>query len=85
MDRLSRGSFTQVMTRAAAGSFGTLGITVNPACSGRNAFADRLPRFEHHDPFDRMLIWQCLQRRWTLVSRDRGFDAYRALGLKTAW
>jgi len=39
----------------------------------------------HRDPFDRMLIWQCLQREWTLITRDRGLDEYRALGLKIAW
>jgi aryl-alcohol dehydrogenase-like predicted oxidoreductase len=33
MDRLSRRSFTQVMTLAAAGSFGSLGITVAPAAT----------------------------------------------------
>jgi PIN domain nuclease of toxin-antitoxin system len=45
----------------------------------------RLPRSAHKDPFDRMLIWQCLQRDWTLLTKDRKLDAYRGLGLKTSW
>jgi PIN domain nuclease of toxin-antitoxin system len=45
----------------------------------------RLARVAHKDPFDRMLIWQCMQRSWTLVTRDRGVDDYRALGLITVW
>jgi PIN domain nuclease of toxin-antitoxin system len=38
----------------------------------------RLPKVAHKDPFDCMLIWQCLQRQWTLITRDRGLDDYRA-------
>lgn len=45
----------------------------------------RLPRAAHRDPFDRMLIWQCLRRDWTLVTKDRELGAYRSLGLKTYW
>ena len=30
-------------------------------------------------------IWQCLQRDWTLLTKDRELEAYRALGLKTSW
>jgi PIN domain nuclease of toxin-antitoxin system len=45
----------------------------------------RLPRFAHKDPFDRMLIWQCVRRDWTLITRDRALDEYRAVGLKSVW
>lgn len=45
----------------------------------------RLPKLAHKDPFDRLLIWQCLQRDWTLISRDGAFGEYRELGLKTLW
>jgi len=44
-----------------------------------------LPRLEHRDPFDRMLIWQAISRKLRLISADRAFDAYRAHGLKTVW
>jgi PIN domain nuclease of toxin-antitoxin system len=45
----------------------------------------RLPRLAHKDPFDRMLVWQCLKNRWTLITRDRAMNEYEALGLITYW
>lgn len=45
----------------------------------------RLPRHAHKDPFDRMLIWQALERELVLISKDSAFDAYRAMGLQTFW
>lgn len=45
----------------------------------------QLPRLSHKDPFDRMIIWQAIQRRMTLLSRDREFTAYRKFGLRTFW
>lgn len=45
----------------------------------------RLPRYAHKDPFDRMLIWQAVERELILISKDSAFDAYRAMGLQTFW
>jgi PIN domain nuclease of toxin-antitoxin system len=45
----------------------------------------RLPKIEHKDPFDRMLVWQCLQNQWTFITRDRAMGEYKDLGLKTYW
>lgn len=45
----------------------------------------RLPRGTYKDPFDRMLIWQCLQRDWAFVTRDQGLENYKALGLRIVW
>ncbi|MGI8896653.1 MAG: type II toxin-antitoxin system VapC family toxin [Casimicrobiaceae bacterium] len=45
----------------------------------------RLPKKAHKDPFDRMLIWMCMQRRWTFFTKDAGLEDYRALGLETFW
>ncbi len=39
----------------------------------------------HFDPFDRMLIWQAIQRDMTLVSRDPEFKKFKADGLKLLW
>jgi PIN domain nuclease of toxin-antitoxin system len=44
-----------------------------------------LPKTAHKDPFDRMLIWQCLQNQWTFITKDKYLDPYRAIGLQTAW
>lgn len=45
----------------------------------------QLPRTTHRDPFDRMLAWQAIHRRWTLVTRDGALDEYQSAGLKTLW
>ena len=39
----------------------------------------------HFDPFDRMLIWQAIQRDLTLISGDRAFEGFTADGLKLRW
>ena len=62
-----------------------MGLTITAPSAEESAGFHRLPKAAHEDPFDRMLIWQCLQREWTLITRDRGLDEYRALGLNTAW
>jgi PIN domain nuclease of toxin-antitoxin system len=41
-----------------------------------------LPKLAHKDPFDRMLIWQCMQHQWTLISSDKVLREYQSLGLK---
>lgn len=43
----------------------------------------KMPLNENHkDPFDRMLIWQCIQSKKILLSEDGKFDQYRKLGLQ---
>ena len=58
----------------------TLPITATEASSFH-----LLPRLSHKDPFDRIIIWQAIQRKMTLVSNDRDFKAYRQFGLRTFW
>jgi PIN domain nuclease of toxin-antitoxin system len=62
-----------------------MGLTISAPTAEESAGFHRLPRVAHEDPFDRMLIWQCLQRQWTFVTRDRGLREYGPLGLNTAW
>ena len=62
-----------------------MGLTISAPSAEESAGFHRLPKAAHKDPFGRMLIWQCLQREWTLITRDRGLDEYRAMGLNTAW
>ena len=40
----------------------------------------KLP-IEHKDPFDRMLIWQCIQNKITFVSSDSKLQSYEKYGL----
>ena len=42
----------------------------------------QLPKFLHKDPFDRMLIWQAIQNRFSFMSVDKGLKSYQKLGLK---
>jgi len=39
----------------------------------------------HHDPFDRMLIWQCIRRNMTIISKDMEFTKFKDSGLKILW
>ncbi|MCL2416768.1 MAG: type II toxin-antitoxin system VapC family toxin [Bacteroidales bacterium] len=40
---------------------------------------------EHKDPFDRMLVYQCIKGNYTLVSRDDKMRFYEKDGLKCIW
>ncbi len=39
----------------------------------------------HSDPFDRMLIWQCIRINMTMVSKDAEFKKFKNYGLKILW
>ena len=52
---------------------------------GHLASFHQLPRREHKDPFDRMLIWQAIQNKATLISKDNKFPLYAEYGLKLIW
>ena len=46
----------------------------------------KLPEKENHkDPFDRMLIWQAITKKMTLISKDEQFEQYKKDGLNLAW
>ncbi len=45
----------------------------------------RLSITNHKDPFDRMLIWQAIQRNLIFVTKDENMSQYREAGLKTLW
>jgi PIN domain nuclease of toxin-antitoxin system len=62
-----------------------MGLTISAPSAEESAGFYRLPKVAHKDPFDRMLIWQCLQRRWTLITRDRDLSDYKTHGLLTDW
>jgi PIN domain nuclease of toxin-antitoxin system len=37
---------------------------------------------EHKDPFDRMIIWQCISQKMVFVSHDAKLEEYTHLGLQ---
>jgi PIN domain nuclease of toxin-antitoxin system len=39
----------------------------------------------HRDPFDRMLIWQAIQNKLTIISKDNHIARYKSVGLKAIW
>lgn len=73
-------SATDLMSDAQAMDFRIIGIEADEAASHSG-----LSENTHFDPFDRMLIWQAIQRDMTLISGDAEFERFRADGLKLLW
>lgn len=92
-------SFWEISLKYAAGKLELTGVIPDdfPALVRRSGFDilpiaetdaatfHHLPRMEHKDPFDRLIIWQAISRKLTLISQDRAFGDYRKLGLKVLW
>ena len=66
----------------AAESMGFIALALTPveAATSSELFEDT-----HFDPFDRMLIWQAIQRDMTLVSKDPEFTKFKADGFSLLW
>lgn len=62
-----------------------MGLDVLPLDVQDAATFYRLPRFGHKDPFDRLIIWQAIQHKMTLISKDAKFGDYKKVGLKSVW
>ena len=45
----------------------------------------KLMTTNHKDPFDRMLIWQAIQRNFIFITKDKSISEYRPAGLKILW
>jgi len=46
----------------------------------------KLPKKENHkDPFDRMLVYQCIANGYVLVSKDARMAGYKDDGLECVW
>ena len=60
----------------------SMGFSVLPMNQEHAASFYSLPRENHKDPFDRMLIWQAINQGITLISKDSAFSDYCDLGLK---
>jgi len=65
---------------------GVLGIEQIPLMPDEAINYSRLSLSENHkDPFDRMLIYQCIKNGYTLVSKDDKMKLYEKEGLKCIW
>ena len=60
-------------------------IDVIPLSPEEAATVNTLIEQSHFDPFDRMLIWQAIHRKLTLISRDPEFRNFESDGLKLVW
>ncbi len=64
----------------------SLGFRVVPLESGDASTYHALPRMvEHRDPFDRMLVHQCIRMGASLVTRDARLVCYESHGLARVW
>ena len=66
--------------RAVDMGFILLGLSPEDA-----ATMGQLAEETHFDPFDRMLIWQAISQKMTLISGDREFERFKTDGLKLLW
>lgn len=63
-----------------------LGLTEEPLAAEIVSTVHRLPYApDHRDPFDRLLVWQAICRRHTLLSRDPAVSFFKAHGLNADW
>jgi PIN domain nuclease of toxin-antitoxin system len=63
----------------------TMGIQTISLSADEVATYDQLTEDSHFDPFDRLLIWQAIQRDLILVSGDPQFSKFKKDGLKLLW
>ncbi|RJQ62467.1 MAG: type II toxin-antitoxin system VapC family toxin [Desulfobacteraceae bacterium] len=61
------------------------GIEILSITPGEVASFYKLPKLAHRDPFDRLIIWQAIQRKMKLISRDQEFKEYQRYGLNLYW
>lgn len=62
-----------------------MGIEILAVEPSEAASFHKLPRKRHKDPFDRMVAWQAISKKMTLISRDREFKQYKQFGLHLVW
>ncbi|MEQ1763662.1 MAG: type II toxin-antitoxin system VapC family toxin [Pyrinomonadaceae bacterium] len=63
----------------------SLGFNPIPLLPEVAASYGNLTENTHFDPFDRMLIWQAISQRLTVVSGDSDFSKFKKDGLKLLW
>jgi PIN domain nuclease of toxin-antitoxin system len=56
-----------------------------PVSPGESATYHNLIATTHKDPFDRMLIWQAIQRNLIFITMNKNLNQYQDAGLKTLW
>lgn len=82
---LGKLELTKVMPEDLPVAAKQMGLDVLPLDGHEAATFYRLPHFGHKDPFDRLIIWQAIQHKMTLISKDARFGDYKKIGLKNIW
>jgi PIN domain nuclease of toxin-antitoxin system len=62
-----------------------MGFQLIPLTPDEAVTQGKLAEDTHFDPFDRMLIWQAISRKLTLISSDSKFERFVSDGLKLLW
>ena len=62
-----------------------MNLEILPITTAEASTSHKLPRLSHKDPFDRIIIWQAIQRKMTLISKHRDFKTYHKFGLRIFW
>jgi len=63
-----------------------LGLNEEPLSPEMLSSFHRLPYApDHRDPFDRLLVWQAISGKHTLLSRDGAMPFFKVHGLKSDW
>jgi PIN domain nuclease of toxin-antitoxin system len=62
-----------------------MGFQLIPLSPDESASYYKLTVTAHKDMFDRMLIWQAIERNLIFISKDDSIAQYRSMGLKTLW
>lgn len=76
-----KGSVPEQLPAAAV----DMGFEILELDVGHVSSCHRLPRENHRDPFDRMLVWQAIQQKLVLVSKDKSLKGYEPHGLSLVW
>jgi len=61
------------------------GFQLLPLSPDESSTYHKLALTNHKDPFDRMLIWQAINRDLIFISKDKHVTQYNVVGLKTLW
>ncbi len=80
---LGKLSLTNITPEALPKLAETMGIKISEIGAKEMANSHALPKIEgHKDPFDRLLVWFCIDNGYTLVSMDGKFNGYKKHHLK---
>jgi PIN domain nuclease of toxin-antitoxin system len=81
--QLGKLSLSGVLPDALLDAAKDMGIEVADIAPSEFATFFKIPSMDNHkDPFDRLIIWQCISQGRTLVSYDSHLESYIELGLR---